>query len=267
MHWRMVFVVFGAVGFVWALYWYYWFRDDPAEHPAVSRTELKWIESGQQKESPHHFSVAVVGRALSDRNMLALCLMYFTQAYGFYFNLTWLPTYLKEVLHGYTPALLGLLAGLPLILSAVADLVGGLTSDRLTRAFGLPIGRCAVGGASLLIAGVAMIAAAQAGHPLLSAVLIALAGAADSFLLGAAWGTCLDIAGPHAGLVTAGMNTAGQVGAFLSPIVLARFLDQPTRDWTTPMLIMGGLYLGGALCWVFVDPSRPIEGLKREALE
>jgi MFS family permease len=264
MHWRTVFVVFGAVGFVWALYWYYWFRDDPAEHPAVSRAELKWIEAGRQKELPHHFSVAVVGRALSDRNMLALCLMYFTQAYGFYFNLTWLPTYLKEVLHGYTPALLGLLAGLPLILSAVADLVGGLTSDRLRQAFGLHIGRCAVGGASLLIAGVAMISAAQAGHPLLSALLIALAGAADSFLLGAAWGTCLDIAGPHAGLVTAGMNTAGQVGAFLSPIVLAQFLDQPTRDWTTPMLIMGGLYLGGALCWVFVDPSRPIEGLKRE---
>jgi MFS family permease len=267
MHWRTVFVLCGAIGFVWALVWYRWFRDDPAEHPAVSRAELKWIESGRQKESPHHFSVALVVRALSNRNMLALCLMYFTQAYGFYFNLTWLPTYLKEVLHGYAPALVGLLAGLPLILSAAADLVGGLTTDRLRWAFGPRVGRCAVGGASLLIAGVAMIAAAQAGHPLLSALLIALAGAADSFLLGAAWGTCIDIAGPHAGLVTAGMNTAGQVGAFLSPIILALFLDHAPRDWTTPMLIMGGLYLAGALCWLFVDPSRPIEGLKQELLE
>jgi MFS family permease len=264
MHWRAVFILFGAIGFVWALFWYRWFRDDPAEHPAVSRAELKLIESGRQKELPHHFSARLLGRVLMNRNMLALCLMYFTQAYGFYFNITWLPTYLKEVLHGYAPALLGLLAGLPLILSAVADLVGGVTSDRLTRVFGLHVGRCVVGGASLLIAGVAMIAAAQAGHPLLSAFLIALAGAADSFLLGAAWGTCLDIAGPHAGLVTAGMNTAGQVGAFLSPIVLARFLDESNHDWATPMLIMGLLYLGGALCWVFVNPSRPIEGLKRQ---
>ena len=53
-----------------------------------------------------------------------------------------------------------------------------------------------------------------------SALLIAMAGAADSFLLGSAWGTCLDIAGPHAGLVTGAMNTAGQLGAFLSPIIL-----------------------------------------------
>jgi MFS family permease len=267
MHWRAVFVVCGATGFFWALAWYRWFRDDPAEHPAVGRAELKLIESGREKESPHHFSAALVVRALSNRNMLALCLMYFTQAYGFYFNITWLPTYLKEVLHGYRPALVGLLAGLPLILSAVADLIGGMTTDRLARTFGLHVGRCVVGGASLLIAGVAMIAAAQAGHPLLSALLIALAGAADSFLLGAAWGTCIDIAGPHAGLVTAAMNTAGQVGAFLSPIILALFLEHAPRDWTTPMLIMGGLYLAGALCWLFVDPRRPIEGLKQELEE
>jgi ACS family glucarate transporter-like MFS transporter len=88
--------------------------------------------------------------------------------------------------------------------------------------------------------------------------LIALAGAADSFLLGAAWGTCIDIAGTHAGLVTATMNTAGQVGAVLSPIILPLFVTPTSRDWTTPMLIMGGLYLAGALCWAFVDPARPI---------
>ena len=93
-------------------------------------------------------------------------------------------------------------------------------------------------------------------------MLIALAGAADSFLLGAAWGTCIDIAGPHAGLVTAVMNTAGQIGAVLSPIILPVFLKRTPRDWATPMLIMGGLYLAGAVCWLFVDPNRPIRGLK-----
>src|SRR5262245_16172608 len=29
MHWRWVFVVFGAVGFVWAAVWFWWFRDEP----------------------------------------------------------------------------------------------------------------------------------------------------------------------------------------------------------------------------------------------
>jgi MFS family permease len=264
VHWRLVFVVFGSIGFVWAVAWYRWFRDDPAEHPAVSRAELTWIESGRQQETPHPLKAELFKRILIDRNMVLLCLMYFAQAYGFYFNITWLATYLEEMLQGYSPMLVAFLTGLPLILSAVADLVGGLATDRLTQIHGLRAGRCGIGVASLLIAGVAIIAAARAGHPLLAALLIALAGAADSFLLGAAWGTCLDIAGPHAGLVTGAMNSVGQVGAFLSPIVLALFIDQTPRDWTTPMLIMGGLYLGGAVCWLFVDPSRPIRWLKRE---
>ena len=71
--------------------------------------------------------------------MIALCLMYFTQAYGFYFNITWLPTYLRKPA-GSRSASLGLLAGLPLILSSVADLLGGLTTDRAVRAFGLQAG-------------------------------------------------------------------------------------------------------------------------------
>jgi hypothetical protein len=31
------------------------------------------------------------------------------------------------------------------------------------------------------------------------------------------------------------------------------------------MLIMGGLYLLGALCWLFVNPARPIRGLRGDA--
>ena len=186
--------------------------------------------------------------------------MYFYSAYGFYFNLTWLPTYLDKA-RGFSSVHLGVLAGLPLLLAAVADVVGGLCTDRAVRAFGLRIGRCGIGAVSLLIAGIALVAGAAVHDPLLSALLIAVAGAADSFLLGAAWGTCLDIAGHHAGLVTGVMNTAGQLGAFLSPIVLAYLLKDQTRpeDWLLPLFIAGGLYLAVASCWLAIDPARPIE--------
>jgi MFS family permease len=96
MPWRLVFVTFGLVGFVWAAAWFGWFRDEPADHPAVSPSERRYIESGRLKEQPHHLDSAATGWILTDRNVVALCLMYFTQAYGFYFNITWLPTYLKQ---------------------------------------------------------------------------------------------------------------------------------------------------------------------------
>jgi MFS transporter, ACS family, glucarate transporter len=128
----------------------------------------------------------------------------------------------------------------------------------MTRAFGLRVGRCGIGGAALLVAGFSMIAGAAVEHALVSALLIAVAGAAASFLLGAAWGVCIDVAGPHAGLVTGTMNTTGQIGAFLSPIILPLFLKKGAEDWATPLYIAGALYLAGAVSWLFVDPRKPI---------
>ncbi|MGE3819888.1 MAG: MFS transporter, partial [Isosphaeraceae bacterium] len=151
MHWRMVFVVFGLIGFVWAIAWFRWFHDDPAEHPDVSPEELETIRAGRAPEVDHTIDWAALFRIFADRNMILLCMMYFTQAYGFYFNLTWLPTYLAR--RGLSVDRIGIwagvLAGLPLILSSLADLLGGLTTDRLTRARGLRMGRALVGGVSL----------------------------------------------------------------------------------------------------------------------
>jgi len=45
--WRAVFVIFGAVGFVWAAVWYWWFRDEPEMRSAVSQQELDHIRQGR----------------------------------------------------------------------------------------------------------------------------------------------------------------------------------------------------------------------------
>src|SRR5579875_2006288 len=33
--WRIVFLLFGSIGFIWAACWYRWFRDEPRDHPSV----------------------------------------------------------------------------------------------------------------------------------------------------------------------------------------------------------------------------------------
>lgn len=43
--WRGLFIVSGLVGIVWALIWY-WFYRDPQNHATVSEEELKYIEEG-----------------------------------------------------------------------------------------------------------------------------------------------------------------------------------------------------------------------------
>ena len=89
------------------------------------------------------------------------------------------------------------------------------------RRLGLRLGRITIGGGALAAAGLFTIAGAFVASPVAAAVLIALGGASSNFLLGAAWGTCVDIGGRRSGAVSAAMNTSGQVGAILSPILVA----------------------------------------------
>ena len=254
-HWRTVFLIFGAVGFVWAGAWYRWFRDDPAAHPAVSASELAHIRRGRSSDDGTHGRVPW-GVILRSRSILALCGMYFTQSYGFYFYITWFPSYLRS--QGFSSTMLSVLSGLPLILSVAADLLGGLTTDAISQRRGLRWGRCGVGGGALAIAGLAILGSAASQNPLLSALLIGVAGASANFLLGASWGVCVDIAGKHAGVVTGCMNTAGQIGGTLSPIIVALAFNH-FKTWSAPLLVTGLLYLAGAACWAAVDPRDRVE--------
>jgi MFS family permease len=181
--------------------------------------------------------------------------MYLTQTYGFNLYVSWLPAYLQHEknLHGTA---LGISAGLPMLLSVPADLFGGLLTDRLSSRFGLRLGRCVVGFSSLAAAGVFLYGGALA-QGWLSAVLIGLAGGAGSFLLGASWSACSDIAGDHAATIGAAMNTSGQIGGILAPIVFA-YLTRGGGSWAVPLYVTAGLYLLGAGCWYFVHPERSL---------
>ena len=48
--WRLAFVVFGAIGVVWCVFWQRWFQDDPASHPSVNAAELEIIRRGSARD-------------------------------------------------------------------------------------------------------------------------------------------------------------------------------------------------------------------------
>lgn len=250
--WRWVFVIFGLVGVVWVAVWYRWFRDEPAEHAGVNAAENELITRGRVTGGSLHEGWPYWRRLLAHRNTLPLCLGYIPNSCAFYFCITWLPTYLQEK-HGFEALSLGFFAGLPLMVSVAGDLFGGVATDAATRRFGLRFGRAGVAGLGNLFAGVAMIAATVVHHPVAAICLISLAVAATMFTLGATWGTCLDIGGAHVGVVSAAMNTAGQIGAIGGP-PLVTYLLAEFGDWNAPVLAIGGLFIAGALCWCVIDP-------------
>jgi MFS transporter, ACS family, glucarate transporter len=259
MHWRQVFFLFGAIGLVWAAAWYFWFRDEPDDHPSVNAAERDLILASRDSETAHTFTGWGVFRQPS---VWALCGAYFANGYGFYFLITWLPSYLEQQ-RGLQAGALSLFAGLPLLLSVVADLTGGMATDTMVRRFGLRAGRVVIGVSAYAVAAVAMLAATQALDARLASVMIAVAAAASMFTLGASWAACIDIGGPSSGVVSAAMNTAGQIGGVLSPIVLAQLVDR-FDDWNLPLYVMAFLYAVSSLCWLLVNPhsSRKSEPLR-----
>jgi sugar phosphate permease len=256
MGWRAVFLVLGCVGLIWVWAWYRWFRDDPREHPDVGQPELDRILAERPPDSPHVTGWAYWGALLRNRNVLALCVMYAANSTIFYFCITWLPTYLNQR-HGFDFATLGLFAGLPLLLSVIPDVTGGLVTDRLSARFGVLIGRRVVGIAGYVVAGACLIAAGMSPAPMTAALLIAVATASAMFTLGAAWGACIEMGRNHVAVVGATMNTAGQVASLLCPLVVG-YSVQWFNDWDLPLHLIGVFFLVGALCWLIIDPRKPV---------
>ena len=254
--WRMILVCFGLVGFAWVAAWHFWFRDDPAQHPGVNAAELELIHAGRPAAVPVATGWAYWRVLLRQRNMLALCLMYVPNSVTFYFCITWLPTYLHER-HGFNATALGFVSGLPLLLSVATQFLGGFSSDRITARYGLRLGRRAPGILGYGLAAAFVLSAASATTPMTAAVLIALATASCMFTTAAAWGTCVDIGREHSAVVSATMNTAGQVGSILSPYAVA-FSVQWFGDWNLPLYLLGGLFLLGSVCWFLIDPEKPV---------
>ena len=97
----------------------------------------------------------------------------------------------------------------------------------------------------------------QIADPVAKAVLLAVALGSADFALSACWAVCLDIGAAHAGVITAFMNTIGNIGGFVGPIVVGFMVDR-WHSWTMPLYLTAGVYAFGVLAWLAVDPNKKI---------
>jgi len=254
--WRQSFFVFGAIGVIWCVFWLKWYRDDPAKHPAVNQEELGLIQQGVDHSDAHRFRWS----ELLSWNLLFICLMYFTMGYTLYFNLTWLPTYLKEV-RGFSNQQAANLAGVVLTTGAIMTAFGGWLTDRLVKTYGLKIGR-SVGAITLPVAGVLLIAAASTNNPVTAAILLAATLGVADIGVSSCWSMCHDVGGSRAGTVTGCMNTFGNIGGAISPLVVGYAVDW-WQSWTLPFYVTAGVYVFGGIMTLLVNPNKPLRPLEQ----
>jgi sugar phosphate permease len=133
--WRYAFISFGALGILWAIVWFIYYRDTPDEHSGVNKAELALIHhslGGPKTRTTRHVPWRMI---LASPTLLMVSSMYFLYGYCIQVYLIWFPTYLKEH-RGMTLKEMGFYASLPLLAGTLGDLLGGIASDFLAHRTG-----------------------------------------------------------------------------------------------------------------------------------
>ncbi|QDU09376.1 MFS transporter [Gimesia aquarii] len=255
--WRMCMFIFAVPGILWALWFYYWFRDRPADHSGVNAAELALITQTQQLEQDdskiEKGEPTPWGQILTSFSMWMICGQQFFRAAGYIFYVTWFPVYLQQA-RGITMASSGIWASLPLMSYVVGNALGGATVDWvLQRTQSRRWSRQGVAIFAMLGSAGCTLYAYFVKDMKLAMTLISM----GTFFAGLS-GSCgytvtIDKGGQHVAPIFGMMNMAGNLGAALLPVIVGALFDAKIYD---PVLILiTGIYLSAALCWAFLNPN------------
>jgi MFS transporter, ACS family, glucarate transporter len=251
MKWRYVFMIFGAIGMVWAVLFWLWFRDHPEEMKGVNAAEVELIQRGRiQRDQIDHASVPW-GRLLRSGNLWTIMWMYFSFSYGWYFYITWMPTYLKS--RGVSMSY----GGMPLLFGAFGSVFGGLLTDYVVRKTGNLKNRRYIGFAGFFLGSIAMATSVTIDNPIESLVVISMASFFGDLTLASCWAVCMDVGHELSGTVSGCMNMWGNLAGFVAPTVTGILLKQ-FGNWNIPIIVSSVIFFMGAILWLRIDPNESV---------
>ena len=255
--WRFTFVVFGAVGGCWCLFFWWWYRDDPAGHPAITASDLAYLGQDADFASTPSGDDTPWKRLFTSVNLWSFFWMYFASSYGFWFLLTWLPTFLIRQ-YQISAQRSSVYAALPLAVGAVGSVIGGALSDWLVRRTGsLRWGRRLVGLGGYLIAAIGFAAASVMQKPFTAILWLMIAELGLDLAVPVAWAACLEVGGSFGGTTTAFMNTASTISAFISPLAAA-WMFVRFGSFKAMLMSAGAVYLLASFLWLKVDATQSL---------
>ncbi len=256
--WRQSFVVLMIVGVAWATFWYWWFRDDPAEHGRITRTELDHILAHRQAPSAEARDAQPLSWAqiATSRSIWLVSAQYFASNFTFFFCLTWLFPHLKRTynLSGWEA---GMYSAAPLAWGAFGNWFSGWLVDRLFRRGWWVHSRRLPAMIGFALAAVGVAGSVFAASPLASIIWFCLAIFGADMTLAPSWSFCIDIGKRQAGVVSGTMNMAGNFGSFLTALAFP-YLAKWTGSYTPFFFVAAGLNAIAIAVWLLLDPRETL---------
>jgi ACS family glucarate transporter-like MFS transporter len=265
------------IGFVWAFFWYLYFRDDPTEARWLSNAERDFILSSRQQVTatptlPNEDGLSDTGRtshspALRSGTVWALCGQYFASNFTFFFGLTWFFPQLKSR-YGLSGLEASLFAAVPMIGGAMGCWVSGWWVDRLYSSGRWVLSRRLPAMSGFILSAVGMVGSAFATTPVSSSIWFTLCIFGADLTLPPSWSTCVDIGRRRSGVISGTMNMAGNVGSFITSLAFPYLLK-----WTGSSMpffyVAASLNMAAIGLWMLTDPRISLEpiSLKPGAME
>jgi len=257
MSWRGAFSTFGALGLIWCIFFWRWFKDNPRDHKSVNAAEIALL-AGSEKLASGHGDVPW-RKFISSRTVWLLWAQYFFLSYPWCFYITWLPTYLQEW-RLLDPRQASRLAVFPLLFGGFGSLFCGMVSARVARWMGSTSkARRLLACLGFAGAGAMIVISINLKDPFWAMIAMGMASFANDLVMPGAWGACMDVGGKYAGTLSGSMNMMGNFAGFVGPTVMSFVLYWTNGNWNVNLYIMAGVYLLGTLCWPFLDPVTPLE--------
>ena len=234
--WRQSFLLLGFAALAWLIPWFVVFPSKLSTYTASS--------------APKRTVAEHVRYALSDRNLLGICLGFFCFDYYWYVLVTWLPDYLVTVRH-LSIVSAGFYASAAFLIFGVSEPIGGLIADRLIdRGWNETLTRKGIVAIAFLC-GVFLIAAIRATD-----TNVAIGFLMAACLVGLATGNLIVIlqccAPPeHVGIWTGTENFAGNLAGVVAPLAVG-FLIKSSGSYIPGFTVGSIVLVAGILAYGFV---------------
>ena len=251
--WRHAFEIFGGLGLLWAAVFYWWYRDNPAENARLNLAERELLQR-EGGEATAHVKISWV-RLVSSPAVWLLCWQYFFLSYGWYFYITWMPTYLQEGRHMSLSksAWLGIL---PLFFGGIGNMAGVFLAAQFSRITGsVPRARKYVACIGFGGAATFSVLTTRMADPVAAVLVLSMASFFNDLVMPGAWSTAMEIGGVYCGTVSGAMNMWGNYAGALAPVAVPYIKAWAGGSWDFTFYVSAGIYLMGIVCWVLLDPS------------
>jgi MFS family permease len=247
--WRGSFVVTGLIGFVWVLIWWWYFRDDPGEHPSVTREELAVLPRAAKGPRPEIPWGPLI------RRMWPVTLTYFCYGWCLWLYLSYLPVFFKDTF-SLSNSQAALFSTIVYFIGAIGNTTGGIVSDSiLRRTKNVRFSRICVTVAGFTGALLWLLPIIYVRD--MTVVAICLSGGFffAECVIGPIWAIPMDIAPKYSGTASGLMNSGSALAAIVSPLVAGLVTDF-TGDKQLPFMLTIGVLMLGAVSSFLMHPER-----------